>query len=274
MLVIERVGDEQRAHDAADDVWAVDTGPEQDALEADDDRAACEQIGQALQRRLDDLKDEFRQRRRADVMAEAIEDGCAREEDHARYKCRECFCDALRDGIRHLDADVVLLAVAEDVGDEERNEDGGDDAVAARPCLRDDVADCLAALRQDCRRHQDKEGRQCEDGGHHGIAAFILNELVGDGQYDDECQHTERATCDGVQRRRPVCPENRRHEVGVSRDWQVGQQQEYRTTDGEWRRHDEAITKSCYSADLSELPHDFDKLIENLLFTHVLSSFL
>ena len=181
MLVVERVRDEQRAHDAADDVRPMDAGPEEDALQADDDRAARERVRKALQRRLDDLEDELRQRRRADIVAEAVEHGRRREEHHARHERGERARHALRHGVRHLDADVVLLEVAEHARDEERDQDGGDDAVAARPSLRDDVADDGALLRRDGRRHQDQECREREDGRHHRVTAFILHILIGDG---------------------------------------------------------------------------------------------
>ena len=222
MLVIERVRDKQRTDDAAHDVRAVNARPEQHALQADDDGAAAQRIREALQRRLDNFENALRQRRGANVVEQAVDDGSTREEHHARHERGEGARHALRHGIRHFDGQMVLFAVAEDVRHGERDEDSRDDAVAAGPGLRDDVGHRLAAFGRERRRHDDKEGRQREHRGHHGVTALVLHELVGDGQHHNEGQHAERAAGHCVERGRPVRTEYTRHERCIPRHRQIG----------------------------------------------------
>ena len=252
-LIVERVRDEERLHDAADDVRTMDAGPKQDGLERGDDRAADDRIGETLQRHLDDLEDEFRERGVESEVADAIDDGGRREdaiddggrreEDDTRRQRFERADDAARHGFRHLDAEVILFAVAADPRGEEADEDGRDDAVAARPGFRDDIIDDSAVWRRRKRRQDDDERREREDGSHDGVAAFGLDVLVRDGEDGDDGEHGERAAGDGVQRNRPVFAE-----------------------DG---RHDEAIAQRGDGADVREAPHELHELIKEFLFCHV-----
>ena len=270
MLVIKRIRDEQRADHTAHNVRAMDARPEQDTLQRDDDNTAAQRIRKPLKRRLDDLKNAFRQRRRADVVEQAVDDGGAGEENHARHECGESTSHALGYGFRHLDGQVVLLAVAEDIRNGKGKENGRDDAVAARPGFRNDIAHCLAAFRDQRRRHHDEKYRKGQNRSHHGVASLVLHKLVGDGQNHDECQHAERAACDRVERCSPIRTEDTRHKRRIARHRQIGQQQEHRAADRERCRRDEAVTQRRDDAQLGEHPHKFNKLIKQRLLIHFL----
>ena len=79
-------------------------------------------------------------------MAKSVEEGSSREEDHAWCQRFKGFGNAAGNSVRHLDADMVLLAVAENPGSGKAYENSGNDAVAASPGLRDDVANGLTAF--------------------------------------------------------------------------------------------------------------------------------
>ena len=150
---------------------------------------------------------------------------------------------------------MILFAVAADPRGEEADEDGRDDAVAARPGFRDDIIDDSAVWRRRKRRQDDDERREREDGSHDGVAAFGLDVLVRDGEDGEDGEHGERAAGDGVQRNRPVFAEDVGHEFGIARNRQVCEQQEHGAADRERRRHDEAISKylACVKIPLSEV---------------------
>ena len=172
--------------------------PEQDALESRDNGAADKRIGKTLQRSLYHSKDEFRESGRTHEVAETVNCSTERKENHARSQGFKSLGYAAGNCGRHLDADVILLTVAEHPGNDETNENRGDNAVAACPGLGDDVVHNSTALGCHRGRQENQESGKGQNRSHHGIAAFTFYIFVSDGQNGNQSQHTERSTGNSI----------------------------------------------------------------------------
>ena len=250
VLVDQRVGGEHRVDDAGDDVRTVQTAPEQQRHEQHDDDGTGPVVGQALHRGLDDLEDELGQRNAAEDLAHLVDDrGVAHDEEAGDHR-GEGVRHAFGHGVGHLDAQVLLDAGGVDPRADQAHDDGGDDAVAAHPRVRQYVGDGggVAAQRLDGvagdrqRGGRDDEERdQRQDAAGDAVHLLVAGVGVADADGDDHREHVERGVVDLVETQIPIAAEDPGHEIGVAGDRQVCDQQEDRADERDRHGQHEAV---------------------------------